>query len=104
MFQDRLVNETDRSWFDSLLRDFIEHKFEADPETVLGENLILYADCCNDSKAYERITNFDKVRIIGRGGIDIRIEDSPSKTEQFADLTLFFLHQDHRRAIHPITN
>lgn len=61
VFQDRLVNETDRDWFDKLLRNFMQSEFRVDPAKVIGSEFILYGDFCNDSRKYERITDFSKV-------------------------------------------
>ena len=63
MFEDRLVNNDDRSWFESLLQSKLEW-FGTQSEDVLGTGPLLYADFLNpnaDPRIYEEITDFQKV-------------------------------------------
>lgn len=63
VYQDRLVNDADRQWFDSLLRKELTEVFTCEPDTVLGEGPILYGDFMggSDVKVYENITDMVKV-------------------------------------------
>ncbi|VEN54841.1 unnamed protein product, partial [Callosobruchus maculatus] len=44
VFQDRLVNDEDREWFDSLLRTKIEEYYGTNPKEALGSEAILFGD------------------------------------------------------------
>ncbi|KAG5875162.1 hypothetical protein JTB14_033739 [Gonioctena quinquepunctata] len=64
VFQDRLVNDEDRSWFDSLLRRKIEQSFELEPEEVLGYDTILFGDFLDPSVGsgpYVQINDFQQL-------------------------------------------
>ncbi|KAJ8971587.1 hypothetical protein NQ317_002870 [Molorchus minor] len=43
VYQDRLVNDEDRSWFDRLLRQKIDEYYNIDPDKALGTEAILFA-------------------------------------------------------------
>lgn len=63
MFQDRLVNNEDRSWFETMLQSKISG-FEVNLKDVLDNDTILYGDFTNpnaDPKLYEEITDVPKV-------------------------------------------
>lgn len=61
VFSDRLINDTDRTWFDDLLRDTMKEIFEIDPQVVVGETMLFYGDFCAANKEYEQITDIKKV-------------------------------------------
>lgn len=64
MFQDRLINDTDREWFDNLLRSKISVDFDSDPVGSLGTAVILYGDFLDpttDARQYIHITDMEKV-------------------------------------------
>ncbi|XP_049940877.1 dynein axonemal heavy chain 1-like, partial [Schistocerca serialis cubense] len=64
VFQDRLVNDQDRNWFDQLLNQHIEADFEADPDEVLGDRNILFGDFMDqmaDVRLYVEITDMTKL-------------------------------------------
>lgn len=66
MFEDRLVNNEDRNWFESLLQSKVT-SFGTQSEEVLGTGPLLYADFLNpnaDPRVYEEITDLQKVTII----------------------------------------
>lgn len=66
MFEDRLVNNEDRNWFESLLQSKVT-SFGTRSEEVLGTGPLLYADFLNpnaDPRVYEEITDLQKVTII----------------------------------------
>lgn len=64
MFEDRLVNNEDRDWFQQLIRKTMSSEFSVDPEEILGEGPLLYGDFMmpnTDNKSYEEITDTEKV-------------------------------------------
>nr|XP_034195945.1 dynein heavy chain 1, axonemal-like [Osmia lignaria] len=61
VFSDRLINDTDRTWFDDLLRETMRKKFEIDPQMVVGETMLFYSDFCAANKEYEQITDMKKM-------------------------------------------
>ncbi|KAH3738283.1 hypothetical protein DPMN_044915 [Dreissena polymorpha] len=44
VFQDRLVNDEDRDWFDNLCKEKMKKDFQASVEEVINNDLILYGD------------------------------------------------------------
>ena len=63
VFEDRLVSNEDRSWFESLLQSKVTW-FGAQSDKVLGTGPLLYADFINpnaDPRVYEEITEVEKV-------------------------------------------
>ncbi|XP_023309976.1 dynein heavy chain 1, axonemal-like [Anoplophora glabripennis] len=64
VFQDRLVNDEDRDWFDSLLRDKIQEHYDVDPAEALGKGAILFGDFLDptqDAAPYIQIKDFAKL-------------------------------------------
>ncbi|CAG9819626.1 unnamed protein product [Phaedon cochleariae] len=64
VFQDRLVNDEDRTWFDSLLRQKIQQFFDVNPEQALGSDTILFGDFQDASVGagqYVQIHDYDKL-------------------------------------------
>ncbi|KAF2903121.1 hypothetical protein ILUMI_03065, partial [Ignelater luminosus] len=64
VFQDRLVNDQDREWFDTLLRHIINKRFPVDSKEALGEDAILYGDFLDpttDFRQYVQITDMEKL-------------------------------------------
>ena len=64
VFQDRLVNDEDRDWFDQLLRSKIRTDFSTDPEAVLGTAAIIFGDFLDpslDIRPYVQIPDMEKV-------------------------------------------
>ncbi|XP_063217340.1 dynein axonemal heavy chain 1-like [Bacillus rossius redtenbacheri] len=64
VFQDRLVDDADRGWFDALLRTNVTAFFGDDPVRVLGDKPILFGaflEPLKDVKVYEEITDMDKL-------------------------------------------
>ena len=64
MFQDRLVNNEDRLWFDQKMRSKMKD-FGVQDSKVLGEGPLLYGDFMvpnSDNKIYEEILDQAKVR------------------------------------------
>lgn len=64
VFQDRLVNDEDRDWFDDLLKTKMKSDFSAKVEEVINNDLILYGDMLStnvDSKVYGEIVDHAKV-------------------------------------------
>ena len=65
MFQDRLVNNEDRLWFDQKMRSKMKD-FGVQDSKVLGEEPLLYGDFMvpnSDNKIYEEILDQAKVRL-----------------------------------------
>ena len=66
MFEDRLVNNEDRDWFQQLIRKTMSAEFSVDPCEILGEGPLLYGDFMmpnTDNKNYEEITDTEKVML-----------------------------------------
>ncbi|XP_068082965.1 dynein axonemal heavy chain 1 [Anabrus simplex] len=64
VFQDRLVNDADRNWFDQLLRTKIREDFECNPDAVLSGEFILYGDFMDPNagvRLYQSITEMQKL-------------------------------------------
>ncbi|XP_074037842.1 dynein axonemal heavy chain 1 isoform X2 [Leptinotarsa decemlineata] len=64
VFQDRLVNDDDRSWFDSLLKQKIVQFYDIDPKEALGEETILFGDFLDvsvGSGLYVQIKDYEKL-------------------------------------------
>ena len=64
VFQDRLVNDEDRDWFEELLKGKMKSDFNASVEEVLNNEIILYGDILSptvDNKVYAEIVDHQKV-------------------------------------------
>ena len=65
VFQDRLVNDEDRLWFESLLDGHLKQDFTSSKKEVISSQLLIYSDIMRpggpENKAYEEITDFDKM-------------------------------------------
>lgn len=64
VYQDRLVNDADRIWFDELLRHKITTNFKQDPNAVIGDKTLLYGDFIDpstDVKVYIHFTDMEQV-------------------------------------------
>ncbi len=64
VFQDRLVNNEDRSWFDDMLKEKLKTVFDTEPSTVVPKDGLLYGDfmIANiDNKVYAEIEDPKKV-------------------------------------------
>lgn len=64
VFQDRLVNDEDRDWFDKLLKEKMTKNFETSVEEVINIEPLLYGDQLStsvDNKVYGEITDHAKV-------------------------------------------
>ena len=65
IFEDRLVNNEDRDWFQQLLKKTMTTEFSVDPGEIIGDGPLLYGDFMmpnTDNKIYEEITDMEKVR------------------------------------------
>ena len=66
VFQDRLVNKEDCSWFENLLQSKLCN-FGTNKDEVLSTQPLLYGDFMvpnSDTKIYEEITDYNKVLFI----------------------------------------
>lgn len=64
VYQDRLINDADRHWFDEILKTKINVEFKRDPQLALGEQVILFGDFLDpttDIRHYVHITDMNKV-------------------------------------------
>ncbi|XP_076627799.1 dynein axonemal heavy chain 1 [Colletes latitarsis] len=91
VFSDRLVNDTDRKWFDDLLRSIMKDTFQSDPQVVIGDSVLFYGDFCGLSKQYEQITDTKKMEKI----LDEFLEDYNASTTSPMNLVLFQDAIDH---------
>ncbi|XP_053995639.1 dynein axonemal heavy chain 1-like [Hylaeus anthracinus] len=91
VFSDRLINDTDRKWFDDLLRNIIKDTFESDPDIVIGDAVLFYGDFCGTSREYEQITDGKKMEKI----LDEFLEDYNATTTSPMNLVLFQDAIDH---------
>ena len=63
MFEDRLVNNEDRKWFESLLQSKLS-QFESNPDEIIGTGPLLYGDFINpnaDPRIYDELVDIPKV-------------------------------------------
>ena len=64
VFQDRLVNDDDRNWFDDLCKSKMKSDFEANIDEIFHMEPILYGDFLStnvENKIYAEITDHAKV-------------------------------------------
>lgn len=62
MFQDRLVNDEDRQWFDDISKQKMKEDFGVEFDDVVTQNPLLYGDfMTGDTGNYEEITDQTKV-------------------------------------------
>ena len=64
VFQDRLVNDEDRNWFDDLMKTKMKEDFKVDPAEVLKNQPIIFGDFLTQGggdKPYVEITDHEKV-------------------------------------------
>ena len=65
VYQDRLVNDEDRNWFDNLLGQKMETDFGMKMEEVVTQQPFLYGDFMSsnvDNRPYVYMDDHDKVR------------------------------------------
>ncbi|XP_076227649.1 dynein axonemal heavy chain 1 [Nomia melanderi] len=91
VFSDRLVNDTDRKWFDDLLRSIMEDKFKCDPATVIGNDTLFYGDFCVTSKEYEQIIDKQQMQRV----LEEFLEDYNASSTSPMKLVLFQDAIDH---------
>lgn len=68
VFQDRLVNDEDRSWFDNLMKSKMKSEFNIEFDDVVKQQPIIFGDFMSqggDQKPYVEITDHEKV-FVGR--------------------------------------
>ena len=62
VFQDRLVNDEDRQWFDDLAKQKMKEDFGQEFDEVVTQSPLLYGDfMTGDTGNYEEITDQPKV-------------------------------------------
>ncbi len=67
VFQDRLVNNDDRQWFDNLLREKMKSDFDKEYFQVVTTDTLIYGDFMNpnaDAKLYNEIDDLSNVSAI----------------------------------------
>ncbi|CAH1982445.1 unnamed protein product [Acanthoscelides obtectus] len=88
VFQDRLVNDEDREWFDRLLRAKIAEYYGIIPENALGNEAILFGDFMDPSVgagSYVQITEFDRLS----DALNFYLEDYNNQSTKPMKLVLF---------------
>ncbi|KAF5308293.1 hypothetical protein FQR65_LT06286 [Abscondita terminalis] len=94
VYQDRLINDQDRNWFDNLLRTIISEKFKLKADDYLGKEAILFGDFLDptsDSRPYIQITDMDKLS----KALDHYLSDYNSQTTRPMKLVLFLDAMSH---------
>ncbi|XP_026674744.1 dynein heavy chain 1, axonemal-like [Ceratina calcarata] len=91
VFSDRLINDTDRKWFDHLLRNTMREHFECEPEHVIGEKMLFYGDFSGPTREYLQITDLEKMEHV----LDEFLEDYNSASTTPMKLVLFQDAIDH---------
>ena len=64
VFQDRLVNDEDRKWFEELIKDKMASAFQTTMGDVVKDSTMIYGDFMAPSaenKIYAEVTDFNKV-------------------------------------------
>ena len=64
VFEDRLVNNEDREWFQKLISKTMNTEFSVESKEMVGEGPLLYGDFMmpnTDNKNYDEITDMDKI-------------------------------------------
>ncbi|KAK9870896.1 hypothetical protein WA026_009852 [Henosepilachna vigintioctopunctata] len=88
VFQDRLVNDEDREWFNELLYVTIQNHFEVDPIEALGKDAILFGDFLDpqaDIKMYRQITDREKLSNV----LDYYLSEYNARSTRPMKLVLF---------------
>ncbi|CAG9840890.1 unnamed protein product, partial [Diabrotica balteata] len=88
IFQDRLINDEDRNWFDSLLKSEIEQRYRLKSEEVLGTTDILFGDFIDPSVGvgpYVQIKDFEKLSF----ALNYYLEDYNLQSTKPMKLVLF---------------
>ena len=64
VFQDRLVNDEDRKWFDNLMKSKMKSEFNIEFDDVVKQQPLIFGDFMSqggDQKPYVEITDHEKV-------------------------------------------
>ncbi|KAJ9575541.1 hypothetical protein L9F63_007611, partial [Diploptera punctata] len=88
VFQDRLVNDADRNWFDKLLRSKIRTDFNKNSDSVLGEGAIIFGDFLDptlDIRPYIQINDMEKLSRV----LDQYLEEYNNSSTKPMKLVLF---------------
>lgn len=65
VFQDRLVNDEDRQWFDDLAKQKMKEDFNVEFDEVVTKTPLLYGDfMTGDTGNYEEVIDHEKVCFI----------------------------------------
>ncbi|KAK9739949.1 P-loop containing dynein motor region D4 [Popillia japonica] len=88
VYQDRLINDADRHWFDEILKTKINVEFKRDPQLALGEQVILFGDFLDpttDIRHYVHITDMNKLSQV----LDHYLSDYNTQSTRPMKLVLF---------------
>ncbi|KAF5270064.1 hypothetical protein FQA39_LY08476 [Lamprigera yunnana] len=88
VFQDRLINDQDRDWFDDVLRKIIVTNFKVNADEYLGNEVILFGDFVDpqgDLRPYVQITDKTKLTM----ALDAYLIEYNSQTTRPMKLVLF---------------
>ncbi|CAK9804539.1 Dynein axonemal heavy chain 1 [Anthophora plagiata] len=91
VFSDRLINDTDRGWFDNLVRSMMGKEFNCDPNEIVGDSMLFFGDFCGTTREYEQITNMKRMEIV----LAEFLEDYNAATTSPMKLVLFQDAIDH---------
>ncbi|CAK9809640.1 Dynein axonemal heavy chain 1 [Anthophora quadrimaculata] len=91
VFSDRLINDTDREWFDNLVRSMMGKEFNCDPNEIVGDSMLFFGDFCGTTREYEQITNMKRMENV----LAEFLEDYNAATTSPMKLVLFQDAIDH---------
>ena len=92
VFRDRLVNDKDRAWFDSLMRELVKSKFNREWSSVVTEERIIFGDyMVQGEKNYCEVTNLTLLRT----QVETYLEDYNNETTKKMKLVMFFNAIEH---------
>jgi dynein heavy chain len=93
VFQDRLINDEDRKWFENRLSELCENSFKRSWDKVRGDaSTIIYCHfAVRDEDYYQQVTNFDEMQSV----IEEALDDYNAINAKKMDLVLFLNAIEH---------